>query len=76
MYFHDAWGLMGTDAPAQNCKPYPSDVSDEEWSLVVSYLTFMTEAAPQRDHSLREPFDALRYMIRYGLRGAPCRMIF
>jgi transposase len=48
-------------------KPYPSDVSDEEWSLVVPYLTLMTEAAPQREHSLRELFNALRYVIRYGI---------
>ena len=48
-------------------KPYPSDVSDDEWSLVVPYLTLMTEAAPQRDHSLRELFNALRYLIRYGI---------
>lgn len=27
-------------------KPYPSDVSDEEWALVVPYLTLMTEDAP------------------------------
>jgi transposase len=54
-----------TSAP--HGKPYPSDVSDEEWSLVVPYLTLMTEAAPQRDHSLRELFNALRYVIRYGI---------
>ena len=52
---------------APHGKPYPSDVSDEEWSLVVPYLTLMTEAAPQRDHSLRELFNALRYVIRYGI---------
>jgi hypothetical protein len=43
---------------------YPSDVSDEEWSLVVSYLTLMTETAPQRQHSLRELFNGLRYERR------------
>ena len=48
-------------------KSYPSDASDEEWSLVVPYLTLMTEAAPQRDHSLRDLFNALRYVIRYGI---------
>src|ERR1700712_2337737 len=53
--------------PALHRKPYPSDVSDDEWSLVVSYLTLMTEAAPQRDPSLRELFNALRYVIRYGI---------
>jgi hypothetical protein len=29
-------------------KPYPSDVSDEEWKFVVPYLTLMREDAPQR----------------------------
>ena len=53
--------------PAPHRKPYPSDVSDEEWSLVVPYLTLMTEAAPQRDYALRELFNALRYVIRYGI---------
>ena len=53
--------------PSPVRKPYPSDVSDEEWSLVVPYLTLMTEVAPQRDHSLRELFNALRYVIRYGI---------
>ena len=48
-------------------KPYPSDVSDEEWSLVVPYLTLMTEDAPQRDYPLRELFNGLRYVIRYGI---------
>jgi transposase len=48
-------------------KPYPSDVSDEEWSLVAPYLTLMSEEAPQRDYKLRELFNALRYVIRYGI---------
>jgi transposase len=48
-------------------KPYPSDVSDEEWSLVVGYLTLMKEDAPQREYPLRELFNALRYVIRYGI---------
>ncbi len=48
-------------------KPYPSDVTDEEWSLVVPYLTLMKEDAPQREHPLRELFNALRYVIRYGI---------
>jgi len=52
--------------------PYPSDVSDEEWAFVAPYLTLMTEEAPQRDHSLREVFNGLRWMIR---SGAPWRMM-
>lgn len=31
-------------------KPYPSDVSDEEWALVVPYLTLLREDAGQREH--------------------------
>ena len=27
-------------------KPYPTDVSDEEWSFAGPYLTLMEEAAP------------------------------
>ena len=48
-------------------KPYPSDVTDEEWSLVVPYLTLMCEDAPQREYPLRELFNGLRYVIRYGI---------
>jgi transposase len=48
-------------------KTYPSDVTDDEWSLVVPYLTLMCEDAPQRTHSLRELFNDLRYVIRYGI---------
>src|ERR1700692_1958095 len=48
-------------------KPYPSDVSDDEWSLAVPYLTLMREDADQREHPLRELFNGLRYVIRYGI---------
>lgn len=48
-------------------KAYPSDVSDDEWSLVVPYLTLMRENAVQREHPLRELFNGLRYVIRYGI---------
>ncbi len=47
-------------------KPYPSDVSDEEWSFVAPYLTLMTEEAPQREHDLREVFNGLRWIVRTG----------
>ena len=47
-------------------KAYPSDVSDEEWAFAAPYLTLMTEEAPQRDHSLREVFNGLRYIARSG----------
>ena len=41
-------------------KPYPFDVSDEEWALVAPYLTLLPEDAGQREHSLREVFNSLR----------------
>src|SRR5580704_11042360 len=48
-------------------KSYLSDVTDDEWSLVTPYLTLMTEEAPQREYPLRELFNALRHVIRYGI---------
>ncbi len=53
-------------------KPYPSDVSDEEWAFVAPYLTLMTEDAPQREYPLREVFNALRYVVRSGIPLAQC----
>ena len=47
-------------------KPYPSDVSDDEWALVAPYVTLITEEAPQRAHSLREVFNGLRWIVRAG----------
>ncbi len=47
-------------------KPYPSDVSDEEWAFCAPYLTLMKEQAPQRTHSLRQVFNALRWLVRAG----------
>ena len=47
--------------------PYPSDVSDEEWAFLAPYLTLMREDAPQRAHSMREVFNALRYVVRGGI---------
>ena len=47
-------------------KPYPSDVSDDEWDFVAPYLTLMSEDAPQREHDLREVFNAMRWIVRTG----------
>src|SRR5688500_5910915 len=54
---------MATPAPRQ---PYPSDVRDDEWAIVATYLRLMKEAAPQRDHPLREAFNGLRWLARAG----------
>ncbi len=55
-----------------NRKPYPSDVSDDEWAFVAPYLTLMTPDAPQRIYELRELFNGLRYVVR---TGAHWRMV-
>jgi transposase len=56
---------LKSDRPAR--KPYPSDVSDEEWAFVAPYLTLLREDAGQREHSLREVFNGLRYVVRSGI---------
>jgi transposase len=53
-------------------KRYPSDVSDEEWAFCAPYLTLMKEDAPQREYSLRELFNGLRWFVR---AGCPWRML-
>ena len=53
-------------------KPYPSDVSDEEWNFVAPYLALIDEQAPQRRNSLREVFNALRWLA---CAGAPWRLV-
>ena len=55
-----------------NKKPYPSDLSQQEWDFVAPYLTLMKEDAAQRAHSLREVFNALRWLAR---AGAPWRLL-
>jgi transposase len=47
-------------------KSYPSDASDAEWEFLIPYLTLMREDAPQRDYSLRDVFDAVRYVVKTG----------
>lgn len=53
-------------------KPYPSDVTDDEWAFVAPYLILMKEDAPQRDHELRAVFNGLRWIVR---TGAQWRML-
>src|SRR5215217_1481557 len=53
-------------------KPYPTDVSDEEWAFVAPYLSLMSEDAPQRRYDLREVYNALRWIVH---TGAPWRYL-
>lgn len=45
---------------------YPSDVTDEEWAFLAPYLALVREDSPQRVHSLREVFNAMRWLVRTG----------
>ena len=53
-------------------KPYPSDVTDDEWAFAAPYLALVRADSPQRRHDLREVFDGLRWLVR---TGAPWRML-
>ena len=47
---HFAWARCRAIGMVRTPKPYPSDVTDEEWALVAPYLTLMREDTPQREH--------------------------
>lgn len=53
-------------------RPYPTDVTDDEWAFAAPYLTLMDETAPQRRYPPRELFNALRWLVH---AGAPWRML-
>lgn len=48
---------------------YPTDVSDEEWAIVLPHLTLMEPDAPQRKYALRVLFNGLRWIVRAGAPG-------
>lgn len=52
--------------PPRKRQPYPSDVSDEEWSFVAPYLVLNRLDGENRRHDLRSVFDALRWLVRSG----------
>ena len=55
-------------------QPHPSDGNDEAWAVVAPSLTFMTEDAPQRDHSLREVVNGLCWIVRTGVETLQCNV--
>lgn len=61
----------------RNRKPYPSDVSDEEWAFAAPYLVLVREDAPQCNHDL-PPWEAIyqqtqRWPSDRGVRGHGAR---
>ncbi|MFO0796236.1 MAG: IS5 family transposase [Gemmataceae bacterium] len=51
---------------SESRKAYKTDVSDAEWEFLAPYLTLMRVDAPQREYTLRDVFDALRYVVKTG----------
>jgi putative transposase len=47
-------------------KPYPTDLSDAEWTCLRSYLPTRKAGGRPRTHSLRDIFDAIFYILRSG----------
>jgi transposase len=61
---------MSTSTPPH--RGYPSDVCDDEWELVVLYLTLLPQDALQRRYDLRVVFNAARWIAH---TGAPWRYL-
>jgi putative transposase len=47
-------------------KPYPTDLSDEEWACIEPHLPTPRAAGRPRRHSLGEILDAIFYIVRSG----------
>ena len=47
-------------------KPYPTDLSDAEWTRLQSYLPSLKAESRLRTHSLRDVLDAIFYIVRSG----------
>lgn len=47
-------------------KPYPSDLTDEQWALIASLLPKNTGRGRKPTHSRREMMNALLYLVRTG----------
>ncbi len=53
--------MVGSDR-----RSYITDVTDEEWSFVLPYLLLSREDNKSRVYSLREVFNAVRYVVKGG----------
>src|SRR5215210_1374659 len=47
-------------------KPYPTDLSDAEWTCLRSYLPTLKAEGRPRTHSLRDVLDAIFYVLKSG----------
>ncbi len=48
-------------------RPYPSDLTDDQWALLEPYLPLVRPGGRPRSHPTRELVDAMRYVLRGGI---------
>lgn len=53
-------------APANARKPYPSDVTDDEWARIEPYVPHAKTGGRPEEHPKREIFDGIFYVLRGG----------
>jgi putative transposase len=53
-------------------KPYPTDLSDAQWTRLLSYLSIPKAQGRPRTHSLRDVLDAIFYVAK---SGCPWRLL-
>ena len=46
---------------------YPSDMTNEEWTVIEPLLPVPSGKGRPRRHSLREVMNGIRYFLRYGI---------
>jgi putative transposase len=52
--------------PAHIRKPYPSDLTDEEWTFISPYVPAAKAGGRPADHSKREILNGIFYVLRSG----------
>lgn len=64
--------MSGTDVRVHLRRPYPTDLTDEEWKYLSPLLPAEKPRGRPRMHSVREICDAIFYVVR---GGCPWRML-
>jgi putative transposase len=52
--------------PAHTRKPYPSDLTDEEWTFIAPYVPAAKAGGWPKDHPKREILHGIFYVLRSG----------
>jgi transposase len=52
--------------PTHVRKPYPSDLTDEEWALIAPYVPHARPGGHPEEHPKREILNGIFYVVRSG----------